>query len=289
MSNLIKTHQEFTSKRTLLTTSMKQAWAAASILALSAVDHYYTGKDNEGKAHPTEWIAELQEAFLYMDGPFDVAFAKFLEVATNVKLRQDPDNLTKPCYCITRGSRPEGSADQIDSVEKIGLQKYVPDSTHKTKSKAQQFNRDYQKAPKKEKSGDVSATHLELTELGGILVDAAKLAESFDGDKKTAAEAAAATFKEQMKAIEAGEPVPELPELLEMPEMTDFAGVAGTDLGLRAAAAAASFYKIAEAAPFDEVLAKKLDNLLKYNEQSLPNAHKAALAALAKADLAEAS
>lgn len=270
MSNF-KTHQDFTNGIVFLTTSVKEAWLKASELALAAVDHYYHGKDADGKGHDTSWVTELAEAFSHMPTDFDKCYAQFILLTTNIKLRQDLDDLSKPVYCITRGNRPEGSADQIASVEKDGLVKYAS-GLKKSANKAKLMNRDGIKEVKKDGTAP-SATGLDQSELGKQLVEAANAADKMAGQKAKEAQKASEWFKETIAAIESGEPMPVLDLSGDMPD---------TDLARGAIESAQKLVDMARASGENPELDDKLQKIVTDTNQQFTKPLAIALGIIAK-------
>jgi hypothetical protein len=200
--NLITDHGKFSELKVVFVANVKQAWDHATVLSLSAVDHYINCKDPK---FDTTWITELYEAFCDAGPAFADAFEKMLQGTTNVKLRKDESNLSAPVKAVTKGNLPEGYRDVIQNVEKEGLRRY--ERKARTKSRAATLNNDWAKKERTVRSPDADGINLQTTEFGKSLVDTAKQADNLTDEQKKVAQKLADDFKAKMAALAAGEDV----------------------------------------------------------------------------------
>lgn len=275
--NNTMTHQEFTNKRTLLATSMKQAWAMATELAAAAVTQYHFSKPKDAS-----WCAELAEDFMSMDNnDFYKAFVECLKHTTNVKLRQDESDLSKPITAVSNGNIPTGWADQLASMQKDGLNKFGG-IKGKTKGLAATMNRDWAPKPKTtEASTDADVKSLELTPLGKELLTGVAVSGDLSEEQTKQAQALAEQFNAQMKALASGEEI-------EIGSTAPSAHTTGFDFSEVPEAYQAQVTELVDtlattamAAETSDFVKKKLDNVLSTAIAGLNKAEKVAISVLA--------
>lgn len=192
----ITDHATFTSESVKFIANAKAAWEHATLLAVSAINHYY-----ESDKKDYSWVVQLFNSFLECDGKFDACFQAFVKDATNIKFRQDKDNLAAPVTGTTKGSYPHNYAEIISHCENKGLQKYA--GAAKNKSRVDLWNNDFEKAAKKE-STKADVVSLSLTKLGGSLVDTAKAAEDLTPEQQAVAMEAAHLMEQIVKGLKSG-------------------------------------------------------------------------------------
>lgn len=198
---LIKDRSKFTESQTLFLGSVKEVWNHATKLALSAVHHYVDNKDHS-------WIAELQNTFLEAGGNFAQCFESMVYATTNVKFRQDEDNLESLVTCKTKGNMPDGFGAILSTIESEGLRRY--EKKAKTKQRAAGWNNDGQRKPREAKSSGADVTNLKTTDFGKGLIDAAKAADNLTPEQRKQAEKLVEQLNAGMEAIASGEE-PEAP------------------------------------------------------------------------------
>lgn len=132
MSTLKLTREEFKAEMLVFGSTMKKQWDLATKLAVTAVLHYR--EDGESLL-----VAELHELFTNsQSGEFTTAFEKMVWAMTNLKFKQDEDDLNKAVTVVASGENPQTYVDAITSTESHGLQ--VWGGKIKSASKAKRLN-----------------------------------------------------------------------------------------------------------------------------------------------------
>lgn len=196
---LIKDLNKFREASTVFLGDSKAIWAKATLLSLSAI-HYYVDKKD------TVLIAELQNTFIEAGGSFSACFESMVYSTTNVKFRQDADNLEQAVTCKSKGNMPDGFGSVLLTVEKEGLRRY--EKKLKSKSRAESWNNDGVRKPREQKSTAADITSLKQTELGKALVAAAESGAKLEGDQAKKAQELTEAFNKQIEALAAGEDLP---------------------------------------------------------------------------------
>lgn len=228
---LIKDVGKFREESTVFLGDVKSVWNKATLLALSAV-HYYVDKKD------TVLIAELQNTFLNAGGNFSACFEAMVYATTNVKFRQNEDNLEEAVSCKTKGNMPEGARDILQTVEKEGLRRYEKNA--KTKSRAASWNNDGQRKPRQSKSTDADVTSLKTTELGSKLTEAVKDTDKLSDEQKKAADKVVEQLASQLEAIKNGETLLETPAEPSYKALTPEQSALLVDIGIKMDAIAAA-------------------------------------------------
>ncbi len=132
MSTLKLTREEFKAEMLVFGSTMKKQWDLATKLAVTAVLHYR--EDGESLL-----VAELHELFTNsQSGEFTTAFEKMVWAMTNLKFKQDEDDLNKAVTVVASGDNPSTYVDAITNTESHGLQ--VWGGKIKSASKAKRLN-----------------------------------------------------------------------------------------------------------------------------------------------------
>jgi hypothetical protein len=196
---LIKDLSKFREASTLFLGDAKAVWNKATLLSLSAI-HYYVDKKD------TVLIAELQNTFIEAGGSFSACFESAVYATTNVKFRQDEEDLTAAVTCKTKGNMPDGFGAILSTIEQEGIRRY--EKKLKSKSRAAAWNNDGQSKPRVTKSTAADVTSLKQTELGTALIAAAEAGSKLEGDAAVKAQELTDKFNAQMAALAAGETLP---------------------------------------------------------------------------------
>lgn len=198
---LIKDFGVFKTESVKFIANVREAWSHATVLSVSAVQHYHETKSKEMVDHLLNIFAEANGGFLD-------CFEKMLYTTTNLKIRQDETDLTKAIWTKSKGNMPEDCFSKIATVEKEGLRRF--EKAAKTKKRASSWNNDGAPKPRQSQSTAADMTHLKTTDMGTSLVDAVKTAEGLDEAQKKAVEELAKQFNSGVEAIASGEEAPDL-------------------------------------------------------------------------------
>jgi hypothetical protein len=196
--DLIKDFGEFERQGTIFLGNVKEVWAHATKLGLSAVHHYVDTKD-------PEWVAHLMNTFLEAKGDFSQCFEAMVYATTNLKFRQDAENLESRVGCKSRGNMPDGFASILLTIETEGLNRYQ--KAVKSKRRAATWNADGARQQSNKQSTAADITNLQTTDIGKSMVDAASQAAGLPEDKKAQAQALVDNLNAQMAALADGKDV----------------------------------------------------------------------------------
>ena len=248
----------------------------ATKLCATALTEFHAGKFNVG------FVVWLHNQFLNNEGSEDYvkAFEHLIQHTTSIKLSFIDGDMAKGLTGKTKGNIPTDGLAIIHALTGDKIRTYMPKS--KTKARKKLYDNDFIKAASNvQQSAEGTSASIRPTDMGQHAVDAMNMAEGMEGAKADQALAIVQAMQAAMEALNSaeGEEIPELP---------DFSGVAGTDLGVRAATAATQLHAIAVASSDDTAVAEKLVNILKFTDNCLPPLHALAIATLAKSDQAAA-
>jgi len=206
--DLIKDFGEFEKQGTVFLWNVKEVWKHATKLSLSAVHNYVDTKD-------PQWVSHLMNVFLEAKGDFSQCFEAMVYSTTNLKFRQDPENLESKVSCKSKGNFPDGFGSILSTIESEGLNRYQKEV--KNKRRAATWNADGQRQQKTQQSSGADVTNLQTTEIGKGMVEAAKAADSLPPEQKAQAQKLVDTLNEQIEAIAKG-------ETIEVPAVTGGSG-----------------------------------------------------------------